>query len=238
MKPQTRMLLREIIRRIKTCFWIKTFGVPGFMALFFLGYFLILNNPFYAVTVMPLTLVDQFCSYQNSAWILYVSLWIYVQLPPTLIDNRRELLAYGWTAALVSLVGFAIFLFWPTAVPQLSVAGTDSALSRIRGLDTTGNSCPSLHVAFSVFTAVWIEVFLRRLRGVSLSRWINILWCLGIVYSTMSTKQHVFIDTIPGALLGLAGGLLQVKLARRCALPGAGQPVPELSQINPAARKL
>jgi len=238
MKPLTKMLFRELARRIKACFWLKSFGIPGFMALFFLGYFLILNFPFFEVTVMPLTVVDRIVSYHNSAWILYVSLWIYVQIPPMLIDSRRELLTYGWTAALVSLVGFGIFFFWPTAVPAVAVQDASSSLLSIRSLDTTGNSCPSLHVAFSVFTAVWLEVFLRRLRGVSLSRWINILWCLGIVYSTMGTKQHVFIDTIPGALLGLAGGWLQMKLVQRHAQRTNGKPVPELAQINPAARKL
>lgn len=238
MKPLTKLLLREIGRRVRACFWLKTFGIPAFMALFFLGYFLILNNPFVAVTVMPLTMVDRFFAYQNSAWILYVSLWIYVQIPPTLIDNKRELFTYGGTAALTSLVGFVIFFFWPTAIPSVAVEAAASPLSRIRSLDTTGNSCPSLHVAFSVFTAVWLEIFLRRLSGVSRARWINIIWCLGIIYSTMGTKQHVFIDTIPGVLLGLAGGFLQAKLIQNHAQPMAGQSALELSQINPAARKL
>lgn len=238
MKPLTKLLLRELSRRVRACFWLKTFGIPAFMALFFLGYFLILNNPFVAVTVMPLTAVDRFFFYQNSAWILYVSLWIYVQIPPTFIDNRRELFTYGGTAALTSLVGFVIFFFWPTAIPSVATEDTLSSLSRIRSLDTTGNSCPSLHVAFSVFTAVWLEIFLRRLHSVSLARWINIIWCLGIIYSTLGTKQHVFIDTIPGVVLGLAGGLLQAKLVRNPAQPANEQLAPEFSQINPAARKL
>lgn len=221
-----------------SCFWLKTFGVSGFMTLFFIGYFWILNCPVYDVSVMPLTVVDRLIPYHNSAWILYVSLWIYVQLPPMLIEKSRELCTYGATAALVSLVGFVIFFFWPTAVPALTIDGAVTSLARIRNLDATGNSCPSLHVAFAVFTAVWLEFFLRPARGARLARWLNLAWCLGIIYSTLGTKQHVFIDAIPGALLGLAGGLLQVKLVEWKPGISTGQQIPALAQINPAARKL
>lgn len=209
------------------------------MALFFAGYFWLLNNPFSEVTVMPVTGIDRFFGYHGGAWILYISLWIYVQLPPMLIERRRELLTLGATAALTSLVGFAFFYFWPTAVPATLADGAGSPLgSSIRKLDTTGNSCPSLHVAFSVYTAVWLENFLRQRRGGAvLARWLSVVWCLGIVYSTMGVKQHVFIDTIPGAVLGLAGGWLQVRLMQRKAMGVTGGAA-DLAQINPAARKL
>ncbi len=111
MKPLTQQILDIVWRRVRACFWLKTFGIPAFMAAFFLGYFLILNNPLYAVTVMPLTFIDRLIPYQNSAWILYVSLWLYVQIPPTLIEDRRELVLYGVTAGLTSLVGFTVFFF-------------------------------------------------------------------------------------------------------------------------------
>ncbi|MFT3780796.1 MAG: phosphatase PAP2 family protein [Nibricoccus sp.] len=230
-------LLREIWRRLTVGLWLKAFGIPGFIAVFFLGYFLILNSPLFEVTTMPSTWLDRCIPYFPGAWVLYVSLWFYVQIPPLLVDSRRELFLYGAVAALVSLVGFAFFVFWPTAVPVVAV-DDQGTLAGIRGLDTTGNSCPSLHVAFSVFTAVWIEEQLRRSARFGWLRWVNFVWCLGIVYSTLGTKQHVFLDVLPGALLGMAGGWLDSFLSRRIRVAVTDNALPGLSQISPAARKL
>ena len=208
-------LLRDITRRLKAQFWLKAVGVPSFMALFFWGYIYILKHAYFPVTVMPLTAIDRFIPYQPSAWLFYVSLWVYVQLPLCLIDNRRQLVLYGWAAAAVSLIGFAFFVLSPTAVPPIGdeVAGT--LLAGIRRIDTTGNSCPSLHVAFAVFTAVWIDQFIRKVGASVLFRFINLCWCLGIVYSTLSTKQHVMLDVLAGVPLGLVGALALARLENR-----------------------
>jgi len=227
---------REAGRRLKAQIWLKSFGIPSFMTLFFVGYFLILNHAFFPVTVMPVTSVDQFIPYQTSAWLLYVSLWVYVQLPPSLIDSRRELILYGWTAAGVGLAGFAVFLLWPTAVPAMNVAEAGAPLACLRNMDTTGNSCPSLHVAFSVFTAIWIHCFLRQRTAHAWLRWLNWSWCLGIMYSTLATKQHVFWDVCAGTVLGMTGAALQVRLSRNHR--AKMMLTPDLAQISPAARKL
>jgi hypothetical protein len=232
MSPTSKAaLFRELGRRMKAQFWLKTIGVPGFMALFFWGYIYILKHAFSPVTVMPLTAIDRFIPYQTSAWLLYVSLWVYVQFPLTLIDNRRQLVLYGWVAAGVSLIGFAFFVLWPTAVPAASDDMAGSVFASIRSIDTTGNSCPSLHVAFSVFTAVWLERFISKIGPFVLFRFLNVCWCLGIVYSTLGTKQHVVLDAIPGALLGLVGAMVLARLEKCGGLP-------EPAQSNPAPRKL
>jgi membrane-associated phospholipid phosphatase len=206
---------RLLGRRIKVGVVLKSLGIPLFTALFFVGYFHLLDHPFGTVRVMPMTAIDGWIPYWVWAWLPYVSLWIYVQLPPTFIANRRELVYYGLAAAAVSLTGFAFFYFWPTAVPALPVeAGAAPGLANIRNLDTTGNSCPSLHVAFSLFSAVWIDRHLRLAGVAALLRWVNVVWCLAIVYSTLGTKQHVFWDVCGGSILGFAGAWLQARLER------------------------
>ena len=229
----------EFGRRMRAQFGLKLFGIPCFMALFFLGYIQILKHAFLPVTVMPLTAIDRLIPYQTYAWFLYISLWVYVQLPLCLIDCRRELVRYGATAAGVSLVGFVFFIFWPTAVPITAVDATDSLLAGIRTIDTTGNSCPSLHVAFAVFTAVWIERFLGKIRISVLIRLLNFGWCLGIIYSTLATKQHVVLDACAGAGLGLVGASIQACLGEtHRGQPAVAPTSPGLAQIRPAARKL
>jgi membrane-associated phospholipid phosphatase len=59
-------------------------------------------------------------------------------------------------------------------------------------------------VAFAVFSAVWFERVLRQMGASRPVRALNWLWCLGILYSTMAIRQHVFLDVIAGAALGLA----------------------------------
>ncbi len=228
-------LLDEIGRRFKAQFWFKTFGSIGFMALFFWGYIYILQHAFVLVTEMPLLAVDRLIPYQNGAWLIYVSLWVYVQLPVTMIVNRRELVRYGWSSSVISIIGFAVFIFWPTAVPLVDVDGVGTLYSAMRNIDTTGNSCPSLHVAFSVFTAMWLDRFVRWIGGAGWVRWFNVIWCLSIVYSTMATKQHVLIDVVAGGALGYAGGWVQARFGGEVREMAAA---PDFAQIKPASRKL
>jgi membrane-associated phospholipid phosphatase len=42
-------------------------------------------------------------------------------------------------------------------------------------------------------------------------RAVSWVWSLGIVYSAMATKQHVALDVLAGAVLGLAGAALSVR---------------------------
>ncbi len=70
------------------------------------------------------------------------------------------------------------------------------------GRDASGNACPSLHVAFAVFTAVWFGHLLRQMKAGGLARSLNWLWCAGILYSTIATRQHVALDVLAGAVLG------------------------------------
>jgi membrane-associated phospholipid phosphatase len=108
-------------------------------------------------------------------------------------------------------LGFGLFLFWPTAVPKLPMDGAagSSVVGFLKSVDATGNACPSLHVAFSVLTAVWLQRLLRYLGAPHWLRALNWLWCLGILYSTLATKQHVAIDLYAGVALGLAVALLR-----------------------------
>jgi len=77
-----------------------------------------------------------------------------------------------------------------------------SFYSILQRVDASGNACPSLHVAFAIFTACWMHRLLRRDgsgRAVRVGNW---LWCAGILYSTLATRQHVAIDVVAGAALG------------------------------------
>jgi hypothetical protein len=163
---------------------------------------------------MPLTPIDRLIAFSPGALWLYASLWLYIQLAPSMLDNRGELGSYAVATSVLSLVGFAAFFFWPTSIPT---AGVDWA--RLAGANLAaiaeGNACPSLHVTFSIFSAIWTHRLLQHVGAPAWTRALNWSWCAGIVYSTLATKQHVSLDVAAGGALGWAGALVHLRASRR-----------------------
>ncbi len=183
---------------------------------FFAGYFYLLKNPIFPVTIMPLTALDAAVGFQPVTLSLYISLWLYVTLPPALQSTRRDLIYYGLAVAALCVAGLICFLFWPTAIPATNIDWENYyGFSILKGVDAAGNACPSLHVATAVFSGVWLNRQLSEIgapRFVSIGNW---LWCVGIVYSTLATKQHVALDMAAGVALGMFAAILTVALLPR-----------------------
>ena len=190
---------------MRCLFWLKALGLTVFMWAFFAAYFQVLRHPVNEVTLMPLTALDHAIGFQPAALAVYISLWVYVGIAPMLLLQVRALLAYGLWIAAVCAVGLGLFYIWPTAVPAHTVdIARYPAFAMLQGVDATGNACPSLHVATAMFTAVWVDRLLGTLRAGLAMRALNWIWLALIAYSTMAIKQHVLLDVIAGALLGLA----------------------------------
>jgi len=185
---------------------LKSVGTMLFIAVFFGAYFFLLKHPTNAVTVMPLTALDRLIGFEPRAMALYVSLWVYVSLPPALLATPQALFAYARAMAGTCLIGLVIFYLWPTAVPVAEINwALYPGVGFLKNLDAAGNAFPSLHVATAVFSCAWLQVLLRRFDAPRWPRWLNGLWCIGIVYSTLATRQHVAVDVAAGLLLGGLG---------------------------------
>lgn len=175
------------------------------MWLFFVGYFHVLRHPAHPAVQMPLTAIDRWIGFQAWAFWPYVSLWVYVALPPALLPTARELIRYGWWVGGLCVAGLVCFHLWPTAVPQQFVgAAPHAGFELLRGVDAAGNACPSLHVAAATFSALWLDRLLRELALPRGWRAANALWFVLIVWSTLAIKQHVWWDVVAGLLLALA----------------------------------
>ncbi len=196
--------IHQVAARVLTWWPAKMLGTTLGMTAFFAAYFWLLRHPQFPVTFMPLTAADRLIGFFPEALPLYLSLWFYVSLAPALLIDRRELFSYGLAALALSLLGLGIFFFWPTAVPRpdLDWSQHHRVFALLKSVDASGNACPSLHVAFAVFTAVWFERVLRQMRASGLVRTLNWLWCLGILYSTVAIRQHVALDVLAGTALG------------------------------------
>lgn len=194
----------ELLRRLRTLWWLKLPVTTMAITAFLMAYFWVLSHPFFPITVMPLTALDRAIGLRPETLPLYLSLWVYVSLVPALLRTGRELASYGAATLAMSLIGLGIFMLWPTAVPAFDIDWSQyPSMVFLKNLDLTGNACPSLHVAFAVFTAIWLERLLREMDTGRVLRACNWLWCAGILYSTVATLQHVVLDVLGGTILGV-----------------------------------
>jgi membrane-associated phospholipid phosphatase len=200
---------------------LKAVGTTVFMFVFFQAYFAVLRNPSSAVTEMPLLAIDAWIPVWGAAFPVYASLWVYVSLPAALLREFRPLILFGiWIGALC-LFCLGIFWLWPTAVPA---TGIDWRLypemAMIKGVDASGNACPSLHVASAVFAAIWLTRIARDMGAGRLVPGLIWLHCLAILWSTLATRQHVALDVIAGTVVGAAFGVAGLRHALRHASAG------------------
>ena len=201
--PDSRLLwLHAAATRYRSAWLLKMLGITIGITVFMVVYFTLLRHPAFPVTLMPTLELDRIIAFEPASAYLYASLWLYVGIAPAFLEFEK-LPRYLASVVIVSLLGFSAFYFWPTAVPSL---GSDwsayPALAFLKNVDASGNACPSLHAAFAVLTAFWVHGLLGRLSSPSWTQILNGAWCLGILYSTLATRQHVTLDLLAGAALG------------------------------------
>ncbi|HEY4127609.1 MAG TPA: phosphatase PAP2 family protein [Gammaproteobacteria bacterium] len=196
--------LHLIWLRFRDRWWLKNLGYTTYLTAFMTLYFVLLRHPLFPVRTLPLTDLDHAIGFAPWSLILYASLWFYISLVPSLFHAWSEMRIYLIQVTLLSLIGFTIFLFWPTAVPVADIDwSAHPSVAFLKAVDATGNACPSMHVAFAVLTAVWLYRLLDHVGAPLWAQLLNLAWCVGIVYSTLATKQHVAWDVYAGAPLGL-----------------------------------
>jgi len=202
----------EIALRMRRYFPLKFIGTTLFCWLFFIGYFQVLRHPAYPVTIMPLTALDLAIPFQPHALVLYLSLWVYVGVAPGLQLTLPELVVYTLWIGGLCITGLICFYFWPTQIPSLALDVSESpGFALLRRMDAAGNACPSMHVAGAIFTAIRIDDVLRWTRSRAFTRLLNAGWFIAIAYSTLAVKQHVVLDVVAGALLGIAFTLASLR---------------------------
>ncbi|WP_407276034.1 phosphatase PAP2 family protein [Halothiobacillus sp. DCM-1] len=214
---------RAVARRLRRHMPTKALGTTLLMTGFFVLYLQLLHHPVHPVTIMLLTPVDHWLPFIPGSLLVYFSLWFYVSLPPALLWSRAALWGYGVSIGGVCLLGLLIFWLWPTAVPTPSIDWARyPGFSALKAVDGTGNACPSLHVATAVFSGIWLQALLREMGFSARWRVFNGLWCAAIVISTLTTRQHVFLDALAGLALGGVAAWLSLRGLWRWE---SGQPV-------------
>lgn len=200
---------RRFLQTLLRCFWLKSLGTTAFTFVFFIAYIYLLKHPAGETFVVPRIWLDDWIGFQPLALIPYLSLWVYVSLPPIFMVRHADIVAYGLRIGLLCVAGLLCFYFWPTAVPPADIDWARyPGMAFLKGVDAAGNACPSLHVATAVFSAIWLQHLLRRFSSPAWLLGLNVLWCAAIVWSTIATRQHVVLDALAGLLLAVLAAWL------------------------------
>lgn len=109
-----------------------------------------------------------------------------------------------WAVVLCFTLATLYFLVYPTQIPRITLDAvetdpvTHAAWAFLLVADKPTNCFPSLHVALSALTAVGLMRAAPRW-----SPWAP-LWTAAIALSTITTRQHVWVDVLGGLALALA----------------------------------
>lgn len=143
-KEDGTSFIKNLALRLWANWCLKAVGTMGFIALFFSLYFYLLTHHFFPVTQIPLTSVDGWISFNDFFLLFYLSLWVYVSLPPALMKSKKELFYYGAYVGFVSVIGIFFYLFFPTVIPQNSTDwAASSNMVLLKSVDW-GGECFSL----------------------------------------------------------------------------------------------
>ena len=164
---------------------------------------------------VPLTWLDGVIPFRPR-WIwAYLSLYLLNPIGPLFTRSRQDLLRYSRGILFLFVSGIVCFVFFPVAGPRPLSADSYWLYQGLTGIDRPYNSFPSLHAGCAVYAVLFaayasLDTSHRTLRTCLMTvAWI---WVALILYSTIATRQHFFIDLPGGMFLGwLAYRLLVVK---------------------------
>jgi membrane-associated phospholipid phosphatase len=138
----------------------------------------------------------------QTAWI-YQSLFFLLPLATFVQPDRNSLLRFTGGFCLLVLTFATIFWVFPT---ELLVPLPDEGLSwgydhLVRAVDGRRNAFPSLHASLTTFAGTSMILVFRKSRLVLV---LTALWTTALLISTLTTKQHIFLDLLASAMTGLA----------------------------------
>lgn len=147
--------------------------------------------------------IDDLIKLWSPMFVVYIG--AFFQWAYTVIVSCRQKTEKGYKHAsaiiIGSLIGFIIFVVYPTAIVRPEIIGNslfDEFARFIYSVDNVICACPSFHCFCSTISILMLE----DCEGVSKKcLYINMFISLLVFVSTLLTKQHVIIDIPFGILL-------------------------------------
>jgi membrane-associated phospholipid phosphatase len=158
---------------------------------------------------MPIWKIDELIEFNEHFLWIYHSLHLLITIVVLRFKDKRNLFVFTIGVFLIAAISFLIFMLFPTSIVRPSTEGTSDFYKWFVTMDKSGNAFPSLHVSLAIFTTLSATIQKSTKKW---SKYILWVWCLGIIYSTLATKQHVFLDVLGGLSLGIICYLVVRKL--------------------------
>lgn len=165
------------------------------------------------VAFSPRTVVDDVVPFIPGTALLYLSLSLFVAVGPWLLTTRRELRRYALGVIMQGLLAFTAFVLYPTRIARPTAFDANAVYELLVWADSPVNAFPSLHVAMLLYHALWSRYVLVQMHAPG---WVMpALWTWGtaIAISTLTTRQHTFVDVLGGIVLAISSWVM-VRLSR------------------------
>jgi membrane-associated phospholipid phosphatase len=154
---------------------------------------------------LELTSVDIFIKPHPAAVWIYMS-FFFLFICGVVFSSKEDSIKCCKIILVNSVIASIFFILLPTKitfndyVPYLQ-QGTISYdfMYLIKKYDDTYNCFPSLHIANSI-----IATFFLVKNKKSHIQFLSVSWLIAVIWSVISTKQHLFYDVIGGALVAYA----------------------------------
>ena len=182
--------------------------VAGALTVLLSALLYIVPNRWQAVPPEYLTLssIDNAVPFWPASGLVYISIYFFLTATFVALRDFAVVSRFVYACLFAQVIAAVCFVVWPIVYPrELYLAPTASRLDAeilelVRSMDTPANCLPSLHVS----TAVLCAVALRADRDTRLGA----LIALPLALSTLTFKQHYFVDVLAGLALGLLAGLV------------------------------
>jgi membrane-associated phospholipid phosphatase len=173
---------------------------------------------------LPLTPIDRAIPFDTTWIVPYLSMYLFLIIPPALSISVDQIRRYLAGMAIMFVVAALCFFFCPVIYDRPPLPAGAHALYRlITNMDQPINCIPSLHAGMTVYAMLFAHRILTQepppvRRALLTLGWI---WSGLILYGTLATKQHYFLDLPAGALLAWASHYFAWRV------PVAPAPVPD-----------
>lgn len=146
----------------------------------------------------------------ETAWI-YQSLFFLLPIALFVQPNKQYLVRFSVGFCLLVQTFALFFWLYPTALPNPIYCDPIPWGYRylVMAVDVHKNVFPSLHAALCIYAGAWIISAKHKKKRIYL---LVTIWIILLLGSTLTTKQHILIDVVVGAVAGLIYYILAVHL--------------------------
>ena len=173
------------------------------------SYFLLQNFPLFGVYQMPYSNLDNYIPFNDQFIWCYQSLYLLIFFRAATYKKANELINFASVFSLAAIISCFIFFLFPTMCLRPNSIDANWLYKIFTAFEKPLNAFPSMHVSLVLVTCTFS---LSDVNYPNYTKVFILMWTLAIIYSTLSTKQHVFADVIGGVIVWVLSHVITDRL--------------------------